>query len=88
MHCVNCVDFKNLLLLLFFKYFCLITHTQLSERALRDYNRGRAYLASIANKSHVPTFTNIADATLCAVYKVKGYRVPPASSLPLSGTSV
>ena len=57
---------------------------------MKDYNRGRAYLASIANKCRVQIFNNITDAVLCAVYMVKGRRVHHHydGRIPLSGTSV
>jgi hypothetical protein len=63
---------------------------QLSSRAVRDYNRGRAYLASIAQKREVPLYTSTVDAALHAVYIVKGYDVPLNSTdhVPLQGTSV
>ncbi len=46
---------------------------QLSARAVRDYNRGRAYLASIANKNRVPVYTNISDAVHRAMHLVQGH---------------
>lgn len=61
---------------------------KLSQRALKDYNRGRTYLANIANKSRVPIFTNVSDTAMCAVYLLRGYRLPPVSTVPLSGTTV
>ncbi|CAI8039010.1 hypothetical protein GBAR_LOCUS21707, partial [Geodia barretti] len=62
---------------------------QLSERAVRDYNRGRAYLANMAHKKHVHLYSNSADAALCAVYLVKGFEIPTTqNSIPLWGTSV
>ena len=56
--CMHNVDDMNLSLSLF----------QLSEGAVKDYNRGRAYLSSIANKCRVQIFNNINDAVLSAVY--------------------
>ena len=64
---------------------------QLSSRAVKDYNRGRAYLGSIARKRSVPLYTSTVDAALHVVYIVKGYDVPPNSTdhhVPLQGTSV
>ena len=61
---------------------------QLSPRAVKDYNRGRAYLTSIANKKHVAIFSDPVDAALCAVYMVKGYEIPSTETVPLQGTSV
>ena len=61
---------------------------QLSARAVKDYNRGRAYLASVANKNRIPVYTNISDAVHRAVHLVRGHYLSPLSSVPLSGTSV
>lgn len=63
------------------------THTQLSARAIKDYNRGRAYLASVANKNRVPIYTNIPDAVHRAMHLVKGHYLTP-SNVPLTETSV
>lgn len=42
----------------------------LSERAVRDYNRGRAYLSDIANREGVPVFDDVMEAVNCAIKKV------------------
>ena len=57
---------------------------------MKDYNRGRAYLASIANKARVQIFNNIADTVLSAVCMVKGRHSSHAYNcrVPLNGTSV
>ncbi|XP_064396027.1 uncharacterized protein LOC135343031 [Halichondria panicea] len=57
---------------------------KLSARAIKDYNRGRAYLASVANKNRVPIFTNIPDAVHRAMHLVRGHYLPRSPS----GTSV
>lgn len=44
--------FANLLLLLL----------QLSATAIKDYNRGRAYLSDMATKAGVPVFSDIMEA--------------------------
>ena len=40
---------------------------ELSARAVKDYNRGRAYLTSMANKSRVPVYSTVAAATSTAI---------------------
>ena len=54
----------------------VLSVVHLSTRAVKDYNRGRTYLASIARKNKIPLYTNPIDAALCAVYIVKGYELP------------
>ena len=44
----------------------------LSKQALKDFNRGRAYLSDIANREGVPVFDHIAEALDCVVQKCKG----------------
>lgn len=48
---------------------------QLTTKAIRDYNRARSYLTCVANKNRVPVFADISEATLCCVYKLKGYKL-------------
>ena len=57
---------------------------------MKDYNRGRAYLASIANKCRVQIYNDITDAVLSAVYMIKGRQMTHRydGRVPLSGTSV
>ena len=76
----------SLSLSLFLSSICL----QLSERAVRDYNRGRAYLTNMARKKQISLYTNSVDAALCAVYLVRGFDIPSESpdGIPLQGTSV
>ena len=52
-----------------------IHYTQLTTKAIRDYNRARSYLTCVANKNRVPVFADISEATLCCVYKLKGYKL-------------
>ena len=74
------------------KYICVsltLPPLQLSMKAVRDYNRGRAYLATIARKREIPTYSSAIEGALCAVYMAKGYLVPEHSTdHPLQGTSV
>jgi raw len=42
---------------------------QLSKQAIKDYNRGRMYLADLANRDGVPVFENISEAMQCVVNK-------------------
>lgn len=44
---------------------------QLTKVAVKDYNRGRAYLTDMACKDGVPVFDNITDALNCVVEKCK-----------------
>ena len=39
----------------------------MTDRARKDYNRGRAYLADIANQHGVPIFDDVVDAVRCAI---------------------
>jgi hypothetical protein len=43
----------------------------LSPDALKDYNRGRAYLSDIANREAVPIFDNIEESVACVIHKCK-----------------
>ena len=40
---------------------------QLTATALKDYNRGRAYLGDMASREGVPQFEDVAQATQCAI---------------------
>ena len=44
---------------------------QMTETALKDYNRGRMYLSDMARKEGVPQFEDIAEAVQCAIKQVK-----------------
>lgn len=44
---------------------------QLEARALKDYNRGRSYLASMANKSRVPVLKDVSEATQCCIRELR-----------------
>ena len=79
-----------LLSVLMISIFHVTISFQLSQQAVKDYNRGRAYLSSIANKCRVPIFSSVTDAVHSAVYMVKG-RHPARrynGRVPLCGTSV
>ncbi|XP_015118137.1 uncharacterized protein LOC107041856 isoform X8 [Diachasma alloeum] len=41
---------------------CIVSGEQLTEQAVKDYNRGRMYLSDYATREGVPVFQNIADA--------------------------
>ena len=43
----------------------------LSKAALKDYNRGRAYLSDIANREGVPVFEEVGEAIGCVLQKCK-----------------
>ena len=38
----------------------------LTTLAIKDYNRGRMYLADLARRAGVPVFSNITEAVACA----------------------
>lgn len=44
---------------------------QLTPSAIKDYNRGRAYLSDLAKRQNIPVFSEIKEALECAVEKVK-----------------
>lgn len=46
----------------------------LEAQALKDYNRGRAYLSDFANRDQVPVFEKINEAVECVVQKCKTER--------------
>ena len=71
--------------------FSPFSSCQLSPKAVKDYNRPRAYLSTIASKNRVPIFSDIAEAALCCVYKLKGYKLHETHTGPRKspfGTSV
>lgn len=49
----------------------VIGSEKLSPIAIKDYNRGRMYLADIAKRSGVPVFSNISEAVECVIEKCK-----------------
>ena len=75
-------------------YYIIISispYSQLTEKAIKDYNRARSYLSSIANKNRTPIFSNIAEAVMCCIYKLKGYQLHVTHEGPrksLIGTTV
>ncbi len=44
---------------------------RMSKAALKDYNRGRAYLSDVANREGVPVFEEVAEAIECILQKCK-----------------
>ncbi|KAK7580702.1 hypothetical protein V9T40_001331 [Parthenolecanium corni] len=48
---------------------CVIGSDELSHTAVKDYNRGRHYLADIARRENVPIFESISDAVQTAINK-------------------
>ena len=40
---------------------------QLTDCAIRDYNRGRDYLCDLANRDGIPLFEDITEAVNCAI---------------------
>lgn len=49
---------------------CKINGLQLSSSAIKDYNRGRAYLIDLAKRQNIPVYSNIEDALKSAVEKL------------------
>lgn len=43
---------------------------QLTQTAIKDYNRGRAYLIDLAERQQVPVFRDTRQAVDCALEKV------------------
>lgn len=50
---------------------CTIGNDKLTSQAVKDYNRGRAYLRDLAERQNIPVFSEIKEALECAVEKVK-----------------
>ncbi|XP_055643385.1 uncharacterized protein LOC129779751 [Toxorhynchites rutilus septentrionalis] len=50
---------------------CTIRGTKLSDSALKDYNRGRAYLVDLAKRHGIPVFNDINTALKCALEKIR-----------------
>ena len=44
---------------------------QLTDLAVKDYNRARAYLADLANRDGIPVFDKIEESVQCAVTRLK-----------------
>lgn len=49
---------------------CRINGFQLSSAAIKDYNRGRAYLIDLAKRQNIPVYGSIDDALKAAVEKL------------------
>jgi hypothetical protein len=43
----------------------------LSPAAIKDYNRGRAYLSDYANREGIPVFDELQEALECVIAKCK-----------------
>uniref|UniRef100_A0A1Q3FKN2 Putative nucleoside 2-deoxyribosyltransferase like protein n=1 Tax=Culex tarsalis TaxID=7177 RepID=A0A1Q3FKN2_CULTA len=50
---------------------CSVRGSQLSDSAVKDYNRGRAYLVDLAKRHGIPVFEEIDAAVKCAVEKLR-----------------
>lgn len=50
---------------------CSVRGAQLSDSAVKDYNRGRAYLVDLAKRHGIPVFEEIDTAVKCAVEKLR-----------------
>lgn len=50
---------------------CVINGVQLTNSAVKDYNRGRAYLSDLAKRQGIPVFDDIEEALEAAVEKLK-----------------
>ncbi|XP_065199843.1 uncharacterized protein raw isoform X2 [Planococcus citri] len=48
---------------------CVIGSDKLSQQAVKDYNRGRLYLADLARRENVPIYESISDAVEAAITK-------------------
>jgi hypothetical protein len=55
------------------KYGMCIDNQELSKNAIDDYNRARMYLADLANRDGVPVLSDIEEAVMCAVRRLKDY---------------
>ncbi|XP_068219463.1 uncharacterized protein raw isoform X2 [Palaemon carinicauda] len=49
----------------------VVNGEQLSQLAMKDYNRGRHYLTDQANKDGIPVFINIQEAVECVINKCR-----------------
>lgn len=54
----------------------------ITERAAKDINRGRHYLADVANRMGAPVFKNIEEAVLKAVQIVEAKRAAATAGAP------
>ncbi|XP_072176894.1 uncharacterized protein [Diadema setosum] len=65
---------------------------KLTPRAVKDYNRGRQYLADVASRERVPVFSDVTEATNALVARIKRDREqeqtdnPSPSHRPQQGT--
>lgn len=50
---------------------CIVGGSKLSDSAVKDYNRGRAYLVDLAKRHGIPVFNDINATIRCAVEKLK-----------------
>jgi hypothetical protein len=48
-----------------------IAGESLSSAAVKDYNRGRAYLSDYANREGIPVFDELQEALECVINKCK-----------------
>jgi len=48
-----------------------IAGESMSKAAVKDYNRGRAYLSDFANRENVPVFDDVQEALECVIHKCK-----------------
>ena len=53
---------------------------QLTDYAVKDYNRARAYLCDLANRDEIPVFDDVTEAVNCAVATLKGRKRGGGSS--------
>ena len=53
---------------------------QLTDYAVKDYNRARAYLCDLANRDKIPVFDDVTEAVNCAVATLKGRKRGGGSS--------
>jgi len=49
---------------------------QISECAMNDYNRARAYLSDLANREGVPVLRDVTEAVTCVVRRLKSHITP------------
>ncbi|XP_065078116.1 uncharacterized protein raw [Ochlerotatus camptorhynchus] len=52
---------------------CIINGLQLTNSAIKDYNRGRVYLSDLAKRQGIPVFNDIEEALKSAVDKLRSH---------------
>ncbi|XP_071821379.1 uncharacterized protein [Apostichopus japonicus] len=55
---------------------CTIDGEELSSRSIKDYNRGRCYLADLASRQGTPIFDNVVEAAKSLIARIQRDRSP------------